>query len=68
MEGFYFNYPVVNNKETQSEIISNVAHCLLTYKPGMMGLVNDPVGCTIDMTTLEFVKYVEVPCNASLLH
>ena len=75
VEGFYCEYPVTNvnvnsdgvvNADANSPIIqSNVAHCLLTYKPGMMGLINEPVGCTIDLATLEFVKFVEVPCKTN---
>lgn len=71
VEGFYFEYPVTNgsapgvtDKPELPVLQSNLAHCLLTYKPGMMGLINEPTGCTIDMTTLEFVKFIEVPCQA----
>ena len=70
VEGFYFEYPVTNGQgpigssDPNLPVLRlNTAHCLITYKPGMMGLVNEPVGCTVDMTTLQFVRFVEVPCN-----
>ena len=72
VEGFYYEYPVTTNfAPTVNEggefpvIQTNIAHCILTYKPGMMGLVNEPTGCTIDVTTLEFVRFVEVPCKTN---
>lgn len=64
VEGFYCEYPVtsISPNISMSEY-SNVARCLLTYRPGMMGIVNEPVGCTVDVTTMEFVKYVDIPCK-----
>jgi hypothetical protein len=63
VEGFYFNYPVVNNNNITEEnaILANTAHCLITYQVGMMGLINEPIACSIDMGTLEFVKFIDVP-------
>lgn len=64
VEGFYFNYPVVKNP-SENDILTNVAHCIITYQDGMMGMINEPIACSIDMGTLEFVKFVDVPCNTS---
>ena len=63
VEGFYFEYPVTTNPMAESTIQTNIARCLLTYKPGMMGLINEPTGCTIDLATLEFVRFIDVPCQ-----
>lgn len=70
VEGFYFEYPVTNAGALggQGSIITeaaNMAHCILTYKPGMMGLINEPTGCTIDLSTLEFVKFIDIPCKTN---
>lgn len=62
VEGFYANFPVVKNP-SESDILANISHGLLTYRNGIMGLINEPVFCTIDMTTLEFIKFVDVPCQ-----
>ena len=85
VEGFYFNYPEVNNimqteeGENTEVVSSSIKHCILTYKPmkmegagGMMAMfaggapmqspLNEPVGCNIDMKTLEFVRFEEVSC------
>lgn len=64
VEGFYFNYPVVKNP-SESDILTNVAHCIITYQDGMMSMINEPIACSIDMGTLEFVKFVDVPCKTS---
>ena len=64
VEGFYVEYPVTNTQGS-SAITTNTAQCIFTYKPGMMGLINEPYVCTIELGTLEFVKYVDVPCSAS---
>ena len=61
VEGFYVEYPLTN---TQGSIVTSMAQCIFTYKPGMMGVVNDPYVCTIDVGTLEFVRYVDMPCSA----
>lgn len=74
VEGFYFEYPAVNNfmqgmmgmENAQSDVpvvSATMTHSLISYKPGMMGIVNEPVGCTIDLSTLEFVRFVEIPCD-----
>jgi hypothetical protein len=61
VEGFYFNYPVTNNATEESAILANTAHCIITHQVGMMGLINEPIACSIDMGTLEFVRFVDVP-------
>lgn len=61
VEGFYFNYPVINNVTEESKLLTNMAHCIISYQAGMMGLINEPIACTVDMGTLEFVKFVDVP-------
>ena len=66
VEGFYFNYPITKNPN-ESDILNNVAHCIITYQDGMMGIINEPIACTIDMTTLEFVKFVDVPCKTDAI-
>lgn len=62
VEGFYCNYPLVKNPQSE-QILTNVVHSIFTYQDGMMGMVNEPIACSIDMTTLEFVKFVDVPCK-----
>ncbi len=62
VEGFYFEYPLVNSV-TSGSINSNLCHSLITYKPGVMGLINEPTGCTIDLSTMEFVKFIDIPCS-----
>ena len=60
VEGFYCSYPLM---KTQTDpLVPNEVHSIFTYKDGMMGMINEPVACSIDITTLEFVKWVEVPC------
>ena len=71
VEGFYFEYPLTNSfAEVAGDsniVTANIAHCILTYKPGLMGVINEPTGCTIDLATLEFVKFVDVPCQEPTL-
>ena len=62
VEGFYCNYPMIKNPQND-QILTNVVHSIFTYKDGMMGLINEPVACSIDPTTLEFIKFVDVPCK-----
>jgi hypothetical protein len=38
-------------------------HSIFTYKEGMMGIINEPIACSIDITTLEFVKFIDIPCK-----
>ena len=63
VEGFYVEYPITNAPQSSS-VETNIAHCIFVHKPGMMGLINEPYVCSIDFGTLEFVKYIEVPCSA----
>jgi hypothetical protein len=62
VEGFYCNYPLLTNPN-ESDIMNNVVHSIFTYQNGMMGMINEPIACSIDITTLEFVKFIDVPCN-----
>lgn len=63
VEGFYVEYPITNTPQ-ESVIDTNIAHCIFVHKPGMMGMINEPYVCSIDLGTLEFVKYIDVPCSA----
>lgn len=56
VEGFYFEYPVIDDGDTNSI-------CIITHQKSAMGFINEPWACSIDPTTLEFVKYVDVPCD-----
>ena len=64
VEGFYVEYPVAN-VPNNGDIVTNtnIAHCIFTHKPGMMGIINEPYVCTIDLATLEFVKFIDIPCK-----
>lgn len=58
VEGFYCEFPLTNDKTVPQS-------CLFTYQPDntMGGIVNKPVCCSIDMTTLEFIRFIEIPCK-----
>ena len=62
VEGFYVEYPITNTPQ-ESAIDTNIAHCIFVHKPGMMGMINEPYVCSIEFATLEFVRYVDVPCS-----
>lgn len=62
VEGFYVEYPITNTQQ-DTVIETNIAHCIFVHKPGMMGMINEPYVCSIELGTLEFVKYVDVPCS-----
>jgi hypothetical protein len=76
VEGFYFNYPQSSSEEEVNGIVmTKIQHCLLTYRPvdpndlptlfesASATIINEPIGCNIDIKTLEFVRYEEVSCN-----
>ncbi len=62
VEGFYVEYPPVNVPEADVSV-SSMARCIFVCKPGMMGIINDPYVCSIDIGTLEFVRYIDIPCK-----
>lgn len=62
IEGFYCNYPMIRNP-SEGQFLTNVVHSIFTYKEGMMGMINEPIACSIDITTLEFVKFIDIPCK-----
>ncbi len=55
VEGFYFNFPVMGTDETA------VSHNIITFQPSAMGFVNEPMACSIDPTTLEYVRFYDIP-------
>ena len=73
VEGYYFDYPLATeqkNADGTSPIVQGgISNCIITYQPSASGLgfINEPVACTIDMTTLEFVKFVDVPCKTDTI-
>lgn len=66
VEGFYSCYPrIAGNNLDNDVLMSNTCHCIITHMPSAMGVINEPVGCNIDITTLEFVKFIDVPCKSN---
>lgn len=65
VEGFYVEYPVANSKKTDDFEVkcSLINHCIFVYKPSVLGIINEPYVCTIDIQTLEFVRFAEIPCK-----
>lgn len=66
VEGFYCNYPLMKNKDREDSGITenaNIVHSIFTYQDGALGIINEPIACSIDIGTLEFVKFIDIPCK-----
>lgn len=59
VEGYYCEFPLTKDGIPQP--------CILTYQPNkaMGGIVNSPICCSIDITTLEPIRFTEVVCKAN---
>lgn len=64
VEGFYFNYPITDSANDID--INSYAHCIITYQKGLMGIINEPIACSIELESLEFVKFVDVPVREDI--